>query len=452
LIGEKGEVSSRMANEEPEVTETCPPSDDHRQPITEGYVRLRSGDLVGAAAHFQEARRRDPTDPRATYAVGEVNRQLRNFDEARRAFHEFIRQSPLEAARAYNQLGLASVELEEFPAAEAHYRQAIEHHFQYAIAHLNLGILLLRLGRLQEGFCEFEWRWQVPGFRPFRCLQPRWKGQPLDGTLLVHSEQGAGDLMQFCRFLPQIRQRCRRLTFVCPEPMHCMFASEGFADQLLAPGSILQDSFDMYLPLMSAPFALRTDWESLRQPGGPYLTPVPRGIGLGAPHVPDSRLKVGLIWGGSPTHQDDRLRSCALSFWEPILRIEQIAFYSFQTPPQRDQLQDLPVELRHRVRDVHPLQSDFADTAAMMRQLDLILSVDTAALHLAGGLGIPVWGLIHRNCDWRWLWEREDSPWYPTLRLFRQGAYAAWEEVVQRVAAELERRTRSEYPKAPQTR
>ena len=203
------------------------------------------------------------------------------------------------------------------------------------------------------------------------------------------------------------------------------------------PGTLQYSEFAAYIPLLSLPRALGTTLESVPCQV-PYLSPVGRSLDLEPPPVPGARLKVGLVWAGSPTHQNDRHRSCVLGDLGPLFDVPAIAYYSLQVGPQANEVTDhgkwsgIVVELRDRL-------VDFADTAAVLDQLDLTISVDTSVLHLAGALGRPIWGLLSAKTDWRWMLDREDSPWYPTLRLFRQTRLDDWHEVISRVAAALAR-------------
>jgi ADP-heptose:LPS heptosyltransferase len=188
--------------------------------------------------------------------------------------------------------------------------------------------------------------------------------------------------------------------------------------------------------LMSAPFALNLGLDDLPYRER-YQTPASRDIDLGPSHVPDAKLKVGIAWCGSPTHVNDAFRSTTIEKFAPLFQIPQIAFYSLQLGAQADDMNNL---LQHApvVRDLSNLQHDIADAAAIVRQLDLVITVDTSILHLCGGLGLPVWGLISRRGDWRWLGnEHTDSVWYRSLRLFRQQRLNDWDELMQRVATEL---------------
>ena len=261
----------------------------------------------------------------------------------------------------------------------------------------------------------------------------------MQGTLLVHTEQGAGDAMQFIRYIPLAAQKCDRVMLVCTDNLAPLFASVPGIDQIRGAGEIGNHEFQSWVPLMSMPHVLGTTLDSIPC-DVPYLAPpldrVP--IDLGVPHVVDARLRIGIAWGGSPTHKNDRHRSCRLSDFSPLFDVPDVAFYSLQVGPRADELAQLG---RHsqRIRDLRNEQRDFSDTALIMRQLDLIISVDTAVLHLACALARPTWGLLSTRCDWRWMTERDDSPWYPTLKLFRQQELDNWSELMQRVAPELHR-------------
>jgi hypothetical protein len=400
-----------------------------------GAVLYEQRDLEGARRAFQAALAVQGDLIPARFNLAVICRELEENDLAESLFHEVIAAGEI-LADAYNNLGILSVRREEFDTAEDHLREAIRHRDQFPLAHFNLGTLLLRMEKMEEGWREYEWRWQTPTFTPINCPQPQWNGQPFDGTVLVHTEQGIGDTFQFARFIPMIRERCRRVIFLRPDHLDCMFPVEDWADEIRSPGEIALDSFQAVFPLMSAPFALNLGIDDLPYRER-YLTPAFRDIDLGPSHVPDAKLKVGIAWCGSPTHVNDAFRSTTIEKFAPLFQIPQIAFYSLQLGAQADDMNNL---LQHApvVRDLSNLQHDIADAAAIVRQLDLVITVDTSILHLCGGLGLPVWGLISRRGDWRWLGnEHTDSVWYPSLRLFRQQRLNDWDEMMQRVATEL---------------
>lgn len=400
-----------------------------------GAACYEKGEFEEALVAFSKAMDLQPDRDSARYNLAVVNRTLEQNANARSLFESLL-DSPQFFADVRNNLGILASRREEWDLAERHFRAAIATKNQFPLAHFNLGTLLLRQGRFEEGWREYEWRWQTPSFTPIEIPQPQWDGQPLDGTLLLHTEQGIGDTFQFARFIPKIRERCKRLIFVRPETLDCMFPADRWADETLGPGEIPLEEFQAYLPLMSGARVLHVGLDNLPGVAG-YLTPVDRTIDLGECHVPAAKLKVGIVWGGSTSQSSDAYRSATLDQFVPLFQIPQIAFYSLQKGPQTSDLDQLG-EYAPVVRDLNSLQNDFADTAAIVRQLDLVISVDTSVLHLVGGMLLPVWGLLSTRSDWRWLGDdREESPWYPTLRLFRQKSLNGWNELMNRVAAVL---------------
>jgi Tetratricopeptide repeat len=404
---------------------------DHMRLGGESYER---GDLATAGTHFEKALELDPGSTVARYNLGVVYRDHERSEDAWIQFLEVIARDG-RAAGAFNNLAILEERLRYYRAAEAHYRRAIALKPEFPDAHFNLGMLLLRLGRFPEGFRECEWRWQTNRFTPFRVPHPLWDGRPLRGTLLVHSEQGAGDAIQFARYLPIAAGLCDRLLFFCPENLFSIFGGlPGVAD-LRGPGAVQVAEFHAYLPLMSLPLVLGTTLETIPC-RVPYLTPAPRSIDLGPPPIANPRLKVGLAWAGSPTHQNDHHRSCRLADLAPLFALPDVAFYSLQLGPQAAELKE-PGCWSGRLVDLGDRLGDYADTAAATEHLDLLIAVDTSVLHLAGALGRPAWGMISARSDWRWLIDRQDSPWYPTLRLFRQATLDDWSEVFRRAADAL---------------
>jgi len=400
-----------------------------------GASAYAAKDWSGARVAFAAALAEQPDLTPAKFNLGVACRDLELNDEAERWFREVLDGGEI-VADAYNNLGILAVRREQYEAGVDLFRRAIALRDPFPLARFNLGTLLLRMGHWREGFQEYEWRWQTPTFTPLNCPQPQWDGSPLEGTLLLHTEQGIGDVFQFARFIPEIRQRCRRVIFVRPESMACMFDGEPWGDDVRSSGEIQLSSFQAILPLMSAPHALQFDEDRLPLAEN-YLTPEPREVDLGRCHVRDARLKVGFAWCGSPTHVNDAFRSMSLHHLTPLFRLPKIAFYSLQLGDRIDELQQLDEDI-YSVRDLSTLQRDFADTAAIAKHLDLIISVDTSVLHLGGAMNIPTWGLLSRRNDWRWLdHDHTDSRWYPSLRLYRQQTLGDWDELVSRVAADL---------------
>lgn len=306
-------------------------------------------------------------------------------------------------------------------------------------AHFNLGMTLLQLGDYERGFAEYEWRWRTGQFTPFACPHPKWDGRPIPGkTLLVHTEQGAGDAVQFARFLPLAAQRCATLLLVCRLDLQPLLATASGVASIRGPGQIGVSEFDTYIPLLSLPHVLGTTLATV-----PASVPYVGGEGLRREKLKPEltlarrgRPMVGIAWAGSPTHRNDRRRSCPLTALVPLLRTPGVDFYSLQKGDRSRDLGLLPRDVE--VRDMSSRLGDFGDLAVVIEQLDLVISVDTAVAHVAGALGKPVWLLLSYHADWRWLMEGERTPWYPTMRLFRQSRPAGWPSVVSRVARELE--------------
>lgn len=336
-------------------------------------------------------------------------------------------------AEAHNSLGLCYAAQHDCAGALWHFEQAIAADQQYAVAHVNRAMVLLKLGRYLESWADYEWRWQMPSFTPFACPQPRWQGEAMpDKTLLVHTEQSTGDALQFARFLPLAAQRCKKLVLVCTEALRPLLAhTPGVAEARLA-GAVAMDSFDAICPLLSLPHSLGLADAAQLSVTGAYLL-VPKHVTV--PRLPSThRLKVGICWAGSHTHPQAHHRSCPLSHWLPVLALAEVDFYSLQTPVGRADAECLA---SHEVGNLEAELGDYARTAALVEQLDLLISVDTSVAHLAGALGKPVWLLLSQHCDWRWGLKGGDSLWYPSMKLFRQTQTGDWAEVMERVLVGL---------------
>jgi uncharacterized protein (TIGR03032 family) len=403
-----------------------------------GTALYRNGQLAEAIAAYRQCVALQPDYPHARYRLGVALGDAEHYEEAVTRLQQVLATEP-EHAEAHNSLGYCYSRLGQPARAMAAYERAIALQPHYAQAHMNLGLTLLQLGDYPRGFAEYEWRWQTGPFPPFQCPHPPWDGSPMPTkTLLIHTEQGAGDAIQFARYLPLVAPRCGRLLLVCPEPLMSLFATLPDIAQIRGAGTLTVAEFDTYLPLLSLPRVWGTtpatvpaavpyfDVAALRRRKDP--TALPHLASSGPP-------KVGVVWAGSPTYAHDRQRSCALRDVAPVLRTPGIAWYSLQTGDRSQELAQLPPDLR--VQDLAPCLHDFGDTVLLIDQLDLVVTVDTAVAHLAGALGKPVWVLLPAVPDWRWGLEGETTPWYPTMRLFRQGRAGDWGRVTQRVAQTL---------------
>jgi tetratricopeptide (TPR) repeat protein len=401
-----------------------------------GIVLKAMKQFDAAAAAFLEAVRLRPEFAQAHSNLANVLFDLGRVDEAIAAAREALRLNP-NYPQALNNLGVALWAKGEFDPAIIAYRRAISLLGDDPAAHFNLGAALLLKGDFHEGWRENEYRLKVKEFtaRARVCAQPKWDGGELHGrTILLDVEQGLGDTIQFVRYVPRVAGRGGRVILACqPELVRLMQSAPG-VEQVISRDA--PATFDVYYPLVSLPYAFDTDLNSIPAEV-PYLRVDPvvaeiwaRRLGPG-----DGRFRVGLAWAGHPGHARDRERSISLARLGPLASRGGVVFYSLQKGDAASQAAHPPpgMELNDFTADI----ADFADTAGLILQLDLVICVDTAVAHLAGALGKPVWVLLPYVPDWRWLLDREDSPWYPTMRLLRQKTRGAWETVVERAAEML---------------
>jgi len=298
--------------------------------------------------------------------------------------------------------------------ALAFYQRALAVEPGHAMVNADYGTALLLTGQFEEGWAQHEWRWKTAIFDSYQrgFIQPHWDGAPLNGKrLLLHGEQGLGDVLQFCRYAPRVTGG--EVVLEVHPPLARLLRHLPGISRVVARGETLP-MFDLQCPLMSLP-RLFPDI-----PPAPYLpAPAPR------PH--EGKPRIGLVWAGSSQHPDDRQRSLPKELLAPLLANSDIDWFSLQigSPPPEG-----ATDLTHTI-------GDFADTAEALAGLDLLISVDTSIAHLAGAIGRPAWVLIAYTPDWRWQLDRADTPWYPSLRLFRQKSPGDWAGVIREVAAAL---------------
>jgi tetratricopeptide (TPR) repeat protein len=397
---------------------------------------LRDLDQPQAALRLlQQAVQLNPDLAAAHNNLGTVLQDLARLNEARACYVRAVELSPTQSEF---QLNLASVlrDQGDWSGALATCEEAIRLAPDRAQAEYRRGTLLLALGRFAEGWAAYEARAQCPQFRIPAFAQPRWRGEALAGkTLLVHAEQGLGDTLQFIRYVKRIEPFGGRVIVAVQRPLLSLLAASGF-DGLVANDDPLP-AFDLYVPLLSLPGIFGTDATNIPR-NVPYLAAEPARVEQWADKMPGSRgPRVGIVWQGRPTYRGDRLRSIPLTCFKP-LAAGGATLISLQKGAGADQLADLAG--RFEVIDLGQALDDdgaFVDTAALMKNLDLVISSDTAAAHLAGGLGVPVWVALALAPEWRWLATGDQSPWYPTMRLFRQSRVGQWSDVFERMADEL---------------
>ncbi|MGF6770992.1 tetratricopeptide (TPR) repeat protein [Paraburkholderia sp. GAS199] len=369
--------------------------------------------------------------------------------EAERSYRRALELAPA-FADAWNNLGLTQVDLGLHTQALESYGQALNIDADAAETHWNKALCLLQLGQFEAGWREYEWRWARNRIKAARRVfaQPLWQGEfSLEGrTILLHAEQGLGDTLQFCRYAPLVSALGAKVVLEVPrELMRLMDTLDG-VDHLVEDGATLPP-FDCHCPLLSLPLAFVTSrgtaLESIPS-HTPYLFADPAASRQWRARIDahaQGRLKVGLVWaGGNRPHvaelrKNDARRSITFEQMMPLLDIPNVQFFSVQKGPPADQLTAHP--RCEEVVDLTAELHDFADTAALVANLDLVISVDTSTAHLAGALAVPVWILNRFDTCWRWLLDRADTPWYPQARLFRQPALGDWTSAIGAARAAL---------------
>ncbi|CAO3429728.1 tetratricopeptide repeat protein [Azospirillum doebereinerae] len=399
----------------------------------------------------------DPRYGEAWENWGALLAKLGRFEEALAAFDqaEALRPGALLCVTR----GIAKLAMARPLEAVADFDRALAARPNDAGLHWNRGFAQLLAGHWAEGWPEIDWRrFEVNTALPWRAFpQPTWRGEDLAGRrILLYAEQGFGDTLQFARYAPLVAVRGGRVLLEVQPPLVSLLSGLPGVERVFARGEPLPE-FDLECPLMSLPRAFGTAVDSV--PPAPYLTPDPARVrrwrerigagpeetaresvqermGQGAGTRPG--LRVGLVWAGNPRFPGDRLRSPRLDGMLPVLEVPGVRFFGLQMGPGRADLGLVPGSADFT--DLGPEIADFTDTAAIMANLDLVISSCTGPAHLAGALGVPLWVLLPFSPDWRWLLEREDSPWYPTARLFRQTRVGDWQGVAARVAAALRAR------------
>jgi len=427
-----------------------------------GNVLQQQGKLEDATARHREALRLNPNYAEAYNNLGVVLQRLGKLEEATAQCQHALRLRPDHAA-AHNNLGMALRLQGKLDEAVTHFQQALRLQPNFPDPHFNLALVWLVRGDFARGWPECEWRWTQPGFTRCAFPQPLWDGSDLGGqTILLYAEQGLGDTLHFIRYASLVRQRGGKVIVECQPVLLPLLAGVSGIDRLAAHGSALPE-FDVQAPLLSLPRIFQTVLDTIPATV-PYLHAMDKLVShwrresrkseVGSPKSeevqltsdirhPTSDFLVGIAWQGNPGFLHDRLRSIPLAHFARLARVEGIQLISLQKGPGTDQLRAMADQC-----PVHDLgdgldegSGAFMDTAAVMKNLDLVISSDTVVPHLAGALGVPVWVALALAPDWRWLLQRADCPWYPTMRLFRQSRPGDWDEVFERIAKELKRAT-----------
>lgn len=437
-----------------------------------GMAHAELGKLAAALPLYDAALRVDPRFIAAHYNRGNALRELRRYEEAVAAYDSALRFQP-NFFSAWLNRGLSLVKLGRLGEGIASYQQALQLQPNSPEAVNNLGLALQYLGRLEEaiacfeavvaqrpdwadphcnlaqawllkgdferGWPEYEWRWKLRG----RSLPPReipnGDGSSLDGrSILLRCEQGAGDAIEFVRYAAKLKQAgARKVVLEAPSRLHRLLGTCVPIDEMISPDDAATDC-DLQIPLLSLPRLLRTNFRTIPN-YMPYLDAEPVRVKRWQSRLPKSKRRIGIAWQGNRDYPEDHLRSVPLAAFEPLAKLPGTKLVSLQVKDGTDQI--IPLRDRVPLWEAGPeLDADaaFIDSAAIMMSLDLIVTSDTSIAHLAGALGRPVWIVLAYSPEWRWFRDRDDSPWYPTARLFRQSRSGDWSELFERIAQELQ--------------
>jgi tetratricopeptide (TPR) repeat protein/GT2 family glycosyltransferase len=404
-----------------------------------GVVLSRQGKFDEAIENFSLALQHDPHYAEAYNNLGIALKEQEKFVEAIANFERALQLEPQFYEAYYN---LANSLRDEGRCAKAieHYQKAIQLKSDYAQAHWNMSLAYLLNGDYIEGWKGYKWRRNADLeilTNYHNTGKPRWDGSSFKSKrLLVHYEQGLGDNIQFARYLPMVKARGGTVIFETLKPIIGLFRDFRGIDELIEyhPDQELSVQFDVYTSLFDLPNIFKTTLETIPSEV-PYIHADPEKVEYWRNKLSGDDFKVGIVWAGSPEHGNDRYRSCSLKFFEPLTKIEGVQLYGLQKGRAAGQMEEYTGTIN--VINISQHFDDFTETAAAIQNLDLIISVDTSVLHLAGAMGKPAWALLPYAPEWRWMLERQDSPWYPTMRLFRQKQWGQWKPVFESIGREL---------------
>jgi tetratricopeptide (TPR) repeat protein/glycosyltransferase involved in cell wall biosynthesis len=422
----------------PEAIDACRASlavrPDHPDTLVNlGMIQREAGDFEGAQQSFDRVLALVPGHQKARANIIALRLQTNQHAAARELAEQLLAENP-ESTDAWSLLGVCALEAGEYEISERCQREALARSPNDAVVQWNLAQLALLRGDFVEGFRLFESRKKLDIFMRYNHDEPEWTGEPLDGrTVLVHAEQGFGDSIQFVRYLPLLKARGagRVILDECPPELAALLESAPGIDDLIVRGAP-PPPFHLHTYLLSLPGLLGTTIDTVPS-AVPYLVAPQRPI-TSAVRRHGNGLRVGLVWGGNPLQHRDRMRSVGFEPLAPILATPGVTFFSLQKGKAAEALKGTA---HANLVNLDPVLGDFADTAAAIMALDLVITVDTSVAHLAGALGKPVWVLLPKVACWRYLLNRDQSIWYPTMRIFRQDVPNEWAAPVAAVARAL---------------
>jgi tetratricopeptide (TPR) repeat protein len=405
---------------------------------TRGRTLMDLGRFEEALTVSRQAHALDPTVPDICDSIGSILQRMKQPEEAQQWFDRALRLQPSFAATLINKAALLG-ELHHFDESFATYDLLKAIDPDNAEAEWNLSLLQLLTGNFEAGWRGRESRWRIPSLSSYylKLSQPLWLGdQAIEGkTILIWADEGLGDAIQFVRYVPMLAERGAPVILFVPDPLVPLLSGIEGVSQCVSSSARARLGFDIHCPIGSLPLAFRTSLATIPSRASYLPLPAPaRRHAWEARLEPHTRLRVGLVWSGNPTHKNDHNRSIPLRMLLSLFDLDA-TFVSLQ----KDRRPDDHALLRERsdIIDLTEHLTDFVDTAALISCLDLVITVDTSVAHLAAALGCPTWIMLPYLPDFRWMVAREDSPWYPTVRLFRQTKTREYLTVLDRVRTEL---------------
>ncbi len=401
-------------------------------------LRLKQ-EYTAATELCERALQLDGSAGLAYQELGHIHKEQSRYEEALHCYQQLIAVAPQEREGYLLSLGVLYAEQERYTEALECYNQLVAAKPGSVNGHWNRALVQLLLGEFTVGWEEYEWRrrrdeWLVQMW-PGRFVQPLWAGEPISGrTILVYAEQGFGDTIQFGRYLPLLLAQGARVIFHCMEGLVELFSRMAGIEVVARDYELaLQQTFDFHIPLMSLPHIMGTTLETIPTARAYLQTDVGR-VAAWRDRITQKGFRVGLVWAGAAKNVANRMRSTTLAAFAALAAMPDTTIYSLQ----KDEAAGSELMAQWGVVDLGPALYNFDETAAVIANLDLVVTVDTSVAHLAGALGVPVWILIYSSPEWRWLLGREDSPWYPSARLFRQQLGEPWPVLVERMVTALQ--------------
>ncbi len=400
-----------------------------------GLIEYQQGNYKDAIYKIEKAIKVLPESAIYYGNLGMIYDSLGDYEASERYFEKALQLDPHynKASSAHYNLGIFNVNKMNFREALEHYNSAIQIDKNFYDCYWNRGLLLLLLGIFKEGWEDYEFRFKKKSPTDTRHLSgSRWEGCSLEGKrILVIAEQGFGDCIQFVRYLDLIKKNGGHIILECKKELKSLFECLTSVDEFIEKGEkdITKLNYDYYIHLMSLPYLFKTNLNNIID-NTPYIKAKAELVQKFKSEMNREGFKVGIVWSGNPNQDKNDSRSIPYEKFKVLKNISGIELYSLQKGNARKEADDGIIDLSEKI-------NDFADTAAIIENLDLVITVDTSVAHLAGAMGKETWVLLSSIPDWRWMLNRKDSPWYKSIRLFRQSKQGDWDSVFEEVTREL---------------